>query len=79
MKDPFKGKQDRLHMARIGLPVLLDRVGGRVTITRSDLDAVAAKYGGAVAIRAEELEPGRSFRLSLAPSDAKRPPDPTHD
>ena len=77
MPNPFAKKVDLRMVADLGLPVLLDRVGGSIVVGQEDLDAVARKYGGACAIKVEQVEPFKSYRLSLMPADPKKaPPQP---
>ncbi len=61
-------------VADLGLPVLLDRVGGTIVVGQEDLDAVARKYGGAVGVRVEQVEAFKSYRLSLVRADPKKAP-----
>jgi len=55
--------------------VLLDRLGGSAVVSQEDRDAVAARFGGAVGVRVERVEAGRSYRFSLAPATPDRPLD----
>ncbi len=74
MPNPFAKKVDLRMVADLGLPVLLDRFGGSIVVGQGDLDAVARKYGGAVGIKVEQVEPFKSYRLSLVPADPKEAP-----
>lgn len=75
-KNPF-GPDLLSTVATAGIAVLIDRLGGSVAISQEDRDALATRYGGAVGVKIEELEPGRSYRLTLVRADpASRPVDP---
>ena len=64
-------------VADLGLPVLLDRVGGSMVVRLDDLDAVRQKYGGSYGIKVEQLEPLKSYRLTLVRADPRKaPPQP---
>jgi hypothetical protein len=75
MKDPFERPGDRMvKVANVALPVLVDRLGGTVTVTAAELVALGERHGGAVGVKVDELEPGR-YRLTLVPV-APRPERP---
>ena len=59
-------------ITQLVLPVLLDRLGGSVTVTEDELAALEGRYGGGVAVTARKLAEG-SWSFSLVPGE---PPDP---
>lgn len=71
MQDPFKPKRDPMvAIAHAAMPVLLDRLGGLATVSEVELVALSERYGGTVAVSAEETEPG-VFRLTLVAAQPK--------
>lgn len=75
MRDPFK-PDAMAAVTQAGMAVLIDRLGGSVELSQADRDALAVKYGGAVGVKIDEIEPGR-YRLSLVRVEATaRPVEP---
>ncbi len=74
MQDPFKRRDPMVAMAHAALPVLVDRLGGTVTVSEVELAELSDRYGGAVGVKATEVEPG-TYRLTLVA--AKPKPDET--
>lgn len=73
MEDPFKRKPDPMvQIAHAAMPILVDRLGGSVTVSQVELAQLSENYGGAVAVKAEQIEKG-VYRLTLVA--AKPPPD----
>lgn len=78
MKDPFKSRPDPMvAVAHMAVPILVDRLGGTVTVSAVELAALGERYGGTVGIRAHRIEEG-IYRLSLmsvtpSPSDEGPP------
>jgi hypothetical protein len=67
MRDPIRrGVVTMEAITQLVLPVLLDRVGGSVTVTEDELAALERRYGGGVAVTARRLDEG-SWTFSLAP------------
>lgn len=67
MQDPFKPKRDPMvTMANAVVPVLVDRLGGTVTVSEIELAALSERYGGAVGVKARQVELG-VYQLSLVP------------
>ncbi len=56
---------NRAKIANNVLPVLLDRAGGSVTVTRADFEAVAARYGGASQMTMAMERVGGGVRVTL--------------
>jgi hypothetical protein len=70
MRDPFQRRPATMEaITQLVLPVLLDRVGGAVTVTEDELAALERRYGGGVAVTARKLSEG-SWRFSLGPGQA---------
>lgn len=61
-------------MAHAALPVLLDRVGGRATVSVVQLAKLAERYRGAVAVKGEKVAPGE-YRLTLVAAKPKSRPE----
>lgn len=61
--------ETRSELALLALPILVDRLGGTVDITRADLDALAARFGGIrnVAVRIAKVPGGFRYALGRAP------------
>jgi hypothetical protein len=78
MRDPFQRRPATMEaITQLVLPVLLDRVGGAVTVTEEELSAIERRYGGGVAVTARKLSEG-SWQFSLVPGAApgqERRPD----
>lgn len=75
--DPFKRPGDRMvAIANVAVPVLVDRAGGSVTITTEEFDELRSRFGGAVGVKAVEIEPG-TYRLELTSIDSR--PEPLLD
>jgi hypothetical protein len=77
MQDPFKPKRDPMvAIAHAAMPILVDRLGGSVTVSEIELAELSEKYGGAVAVSAKEEGQG-VYRLTLVSakpkSDAAKP------
>lgn len=72
MKNAFRPGVLEL-VTQMGMGVLIDRLGGSVVVGQADRDALAEKFGGGVAIKIEEVEPLKSYRLTLVA--AKKPDD----
>lgn len=70
MQDPFKRNDPMVAIANAAVPVLLDRLGGTVTVSALELADLSDRYGGAVAVKAETLEKG-VYRLTLVPAKPK--------
>lgn len=71
MEDPFKPKPDQMvQIAHAAMPVLVDRLGGTVTVSQVELAELSEKYGGAVAVRVDKLDKG-VYRLTLVPAKPK--------
>ena len=65
MRDPFEPTADPMVIiAHAAMPILVDRLGGTVTLSHGELAALSSRYGGAVAVAARQIEPG-VYRLSL--------------
>jgi hypothetical protein len=74
MRDPFKPKRDPMvAIAHAAMPILVDRLGGSVTVSEIELAELSEKYGGAVAVQAKEEGRG-VWRLTLV--SAKPKPEP---
>jgi hypothetical protein len=58
-------------IAGLTLPVLIDRAGGSVTLSDTDLEELNGRYGGRVAVQMQKTPDGR-IRAWLVPS-RKRP------
>ena len=73
--DPFKSPDRRLvAMANIALPVLIARQGGFVSWTDDEWHALAAQYGGTVAVQMQRTKDGRwEARLSRAKPKPTKP------
>lgn len=63
----------RADVAKLALPVLVERLGGSVTITEAELTALGARYGGIrnLAVRADYIDGKLLLSLVAAPA---RPP-----
>jgi biotin carboxylase len=57
----------RTVAANNALPVLVDRAGGTVTVTRQEFAELAARYGGAsrMVVMVEDVAGGEAIRLTL--------------
>ena len=55
-------------ITQLVLPVLLDRLGGTVTVSEDELAALEQRYGGGVAVTARKLVEG-SWSFSLVPGE----------
>jgi hypothetical protein len=66
MDNPFKRKPDAMvAIAHAAMPILVDRLGGTVTVSEVDLAALSERYGGAVAVTAEQVKGDRgAYRLT---------------
>jgi hypothetical protein len=76
MADPIRrGVVTMEAITQLVVPVLLDRLGGSVTVSEDELAELEARYGGGVAVTARRLDEGRwSFGLvpGEAPGDGRR-------
>jgi hypothetical protein len=62
-------------ITQLVLPVLLDRVGGSITVSEDELVELERRYGGGVAVTARKLSEG-SWSFSLVPGrTSDRRPD----
>jgi len=67
MSDPMgRGVATMEAITQLVLPVLLDRLGGSVTVTEEELLALEARYGGGVVVTASRPVEG-TWSFSLAP------------
>jgi len=64
--------RNRVKVAKNGLPVLIGRAGGQVTITKAEFDEIVGRYGGPsqMTITMERIGKGDAIRLTLV----KKPP-----
>lgn len=66
--DPEQLARNKMTVANLALPVLLDRAGGSITVTQREFDELAARYGGAtnLTIVMERMTgPQPGFRVTL--------------
>jgi hypothetical protein len=74
MRDPFdRDSHPFVAATNFMLPVLVDRAGGTVTVSEREVDELRARFGGTVAVRLEEAEPG-TYRLTLIPGKPRPGP-----
>lgn len=67
MRDPVRrGVVTMEAITQLVLPVLLDRLGGSVTVAEDELAALERRYGGGVTVTASRLADG-SWTFGLAP------------
>jgi len=64
VKDPFTRRDPMVAMAHAAMPILVDRLGGSVTVSQVELAELSERYGGAVAVKAEQIGAGE-YRLTL--------------
>ena len=73
--DPFRPERDPMvTIAHAALPILVDRLGGSVTVSQRELAQLSERYGGTVGVNAAQVEEG-VYRLTLVPMRAKPDPD----
>jgi hypothetical protein len=73
-----KREELKVDIAKVALPVLVERLGGLVTITEDESEALWARYGGRdrVAVKAEYSKVDRQLTLTLVstqPPTGSRP------
>jgi hypothetical protein len=68
-----KDRGIRDEAARLALPVLVERLGGEVTITEAEFEATGKRYGGIDNLGVEITYRNRELHLKLIASP-KRPP-----
>ena len=74
MRNPFRPNVLEL-VTQMGMAVLIDRLGGSVVVSQADRDGLAVRYGGAVGVAVEEVEPNRAYRFTIVKTVGTPPPE----
>jgi hypothetical protein len=77
MEDPFRRRDRMVAIANAAVPVLVDRLGGTVTVSELELAALGDRYGGAVVAvqlpcAPSQREPRQVVRALPAPRFARQ-------
>ena len=75
VQDPLKNPMDQeIAIARVALPVLLDRLGGTAIVGVAEMESLGKRFGGVIAISVRGAGPGM-YRLAIKAAKKAAPTD----